>query len=261
MPLLNWDNLKMKSNKSPETTTISTLYKKFRDLTEIVISMAGFVPRSATISRIVIIALSLAFSIYLTINEPYNSKTALLYFIISETAYIGFISTVLTEKGLRHCFIRKLGDEKRGYRSYETILGFLFFHNGASLGYIASSSPGTLFPTINSNLFYAVIVLFLAFGFFIKIWAAKVVSIDIYYWKDMFLGRKICDFAVTGPYKYFSNPMYGIGQLPAYASAFWYGSEAGLIAAIINQSLIFSFYFLIEKKFIKKIYLTDPDHN
>lgn len=246
----------MKANKSTETTTISTLYKKLRDLPEIVISMAGFVPRSATISRIVIISISLAFSIYLTIHEPHNSKTALIYFFISETAYLGFISTVLTEKGLRHWFIRKRGDEKRGYRSYETILGFLFFHNGASLGYIASSSPGTLFPAINSDLFYIIIVLLLAFGFFIKIWAAKVVSIDIYYWKDMFLGRKICDFAETGPYRFFSNPMYGIGQLPAYASALWYGSEAGLFAAFINQVLIFTFYFLIEKRFIRKIYLS-----
>ena len=102
-----------------------------------------------------------------------------------------------------------------------------------------------------------ILPLLIVFGFIIKIWAAKVVSVDIYYWKDMFLGRKICDFAVTGPYKYFSNPMYGIGQLPAYAAALWYGSASGLIAAILNQLLIFSFYFLAEKKFIKRVYLSE----
>ena len=85
---------------------------------------------------------------------------------------------------------------------------------------------------------------------------SAVASGGIYYWKDMFLGRKICEFVVTGPYKYFSNPMYGIGQLPAYAAAIWYGSKHGLIAAFVNQCLIFSFYFLIEKKFIKRVYLT-----
>ncbi|TSA34984.1 MAG: hypothetical protein D4R64_10725 [Porphyromonadaceae bacterium] len=91
--------------------------------------------------------------------------------------------------------------------------------------------------------------------FFIKIWSAKVVSIDIYYWKDMFLGKKITEFVETGPYKFLSNPMYGIGQLQAYALAIWYGSEIGLLAALINQVLIFSFYFTVEKKFIKRIYL------
>ena len=95
-------------------------------------------------------------------------------------------------------------------------------------------------------------------GFSVKVLAAKAVSIEIYYWKDMFLGKKISDFVVTGPYKYLSNPMYGVGQLPAYASALWNGSKPGLIAAVINQVLIFSFYFLIEKRFIDRVYKNYP---
>ena len=81
------------------------------------------------------------------------------------------------------------------------------------------------------------------------------VSIDIYYWKDMFLWKKITQFVITGPYKFLTNPMYGIGQLPAYALAVWYRSETGLIAAFVNQLLIFTFYYTTEKKFIKKVYL------
>ena len=91
-------------------------------------------------------------------------------------------------------------------------------------------------------------------GFTIKILATKAVTVDIYYWKDMFLGKKISDFVITGPYKYFKNPMYGIGQLQAYAIAIWYGSKYGLMAALLNQLLIFSFYVLVEKKFIKRVY-------
>jgi protein-S-isoprenylcysteine O-methyltransferase Ste14 len=231
--------------------------RKIRDLIEIVISMAGFVPRTATIFRIIIMAASLCFSFYLTIYEALNPGIAIIYFLVAEILYLGFISSVLPENGLRHWFIRKWGDEKKGYRAYETILGFLFFHNGASIGYIASSSPGTLFNIDDKGIFFLVLPFLIAFGFGIKIWAAKVVSVDIYYWKDMFLGRKICDFVVTGPYKYFSNPMYGIGQLPAYATAIWYGSINGLIAAFVNQLLIFTFYFLAEKKFIKRVYLTE----
>jgi protein-S-isoprenylcysteine O-methyltransferase Ste14 len=219
--------------------------------------MAGFVPRSATIFRIIIMAASLGFSFYLTIYEAPNPGIAIIYFLIAEILYLGFISSVLPENGLRHWFMRKWGDEKRGYRTYETILGFLFFHNGASIGYISTSSPGTLFNIDDRGVIFLVLPLLIAFGFVIKIWAAKVVSVDIYYWKDMFLGRKICEFVVTGPYKYFSNPMYGIGQLPAYATAIWYGSIDGLMAAIVNQLLIFTFYFLAEKKFIKRIYLTE----
>jgi len=236
------------------------IMKKIRTFIEIVISMAGFVPHSATFFRIIIMAASLGFSFFLTIYNPLNHGIAVIYFILAEILYLGFISSVLPENGLRHWFMRKWGDEKKGYRAYETILGFLFFHNGASIGYIASSSPGTLFNIDDRGVIFLFLPILIAFGFIIKIWAAKVVSVDIYYWKDMFLGRKICDFAVTGPYKYFSNPMYGIGQLPAYATAIWYGSRLGLAAAFLNQFLIFSFFFLVEKKFIKRTYKKDENN-
>lgn len=93
------------------------------------------------------------------------------------------------------------------------------------------------------------------FGFVIKLWAAQVVGWDIYYWKDMFLGRKISDFVVRGPYKYFANPMYGIGQIQAYGFAIWYGSTYGLGVALLNHSLVFIFFFLVEKKFIQRVYI------
>jgi protein-S-isoprenylcysteine O-methyltransferase Ste14 len=235
--------------------TISGTLKKIREFIILVISMAGYVPRNATILRTIVISFSFLFSIYLGSCQPLNSSLATVYFILSEIGYLGFISLVLSENGLRHWFIRRWGDENRGYQAFETTLGFLFFHNGASIGYIASSTPDTLFHLTNAYLIYLLIPIVFICGFIVKIWAAKVVTIDIYYWKDMFLGRKICDFVVTGPYKYISNPMYGIGQLPAYATAIWYGSKYGLVAAFLNQFLIFSFYFLVEKKFIKRVYL------
>jgi protein-S-isoprenylcysteine O-methyltransferase Ste14 len=234
--------------------TIRNILKKIGELIVIVISMAGYVPKNATIMRTTVILSSLIFSLYLNRNQPLNSNVAIVYFIISEICYLGFITVVLAENGLRHWFLKRWGDENKGYQAYETVLGFLFFHNGVSIGYIASSTPDTLFHLANKGLFFIIIPLIFICGFTIKIWAAKVVTINIYYWKDMFLGRKICEFVVTGPYKYISNPMYGIGQLPAYATAIWYGSEYGLIAAFVNQFLIFSFYFLVEKKFIKRTY-------
>jgi protein-S-isoprenylcysteine O-methyltransferase Ste14 len=233
---------------------IRNILKKIGQFIVLVISMAGYVPKNATILRTTVILSSLVFSLYLSRYQPLNSNLAIVYFIISEISYLGFISVVLAKNGLRHWFIKRWGDENKGYQAYETVLGFLFFHNGVSIGYIASSTPDTLFNLANKGLIFIIIPLIFICGFTIKIWAAKVVTINIYYWKDMFLGRKICEFIVTGPYKYFSNPMYGIGQLPAYATAIWYGSKHGLIAAFVNQFLIFSFYFLVEKKFIKRTY-------
>lgn len=216
--------------------------------------MAGYVPKNATIFRTIALLSSLTFAFYLGRYQHDNSDLAILYFVLIEIFYLGFIIIVLSENGLRHWFTRRWGNENEGYLAYEAVLGFLFFHNAISIGYIASSSPGSLFPFIQNDFLFIMVVILFITGFTIKILAAKVVGIEIYYWKDMFLGKKISNFVVTGPYKYFNNPMYGIGQLPTYATAIWYGSKYGLIAAFLNQFLIFLFFYLVEKKFIKRVY-------
>ncbi len=235
------------------------LLKEAYDLMILLISMAGYVPKNATVPRALIMIASIGFVVFLTLTQPGNANLAIFYFLISEAAYIGFISVVLSGNGLRNLFIRRFGNEDNGYQAYETFLGFLFFHNAASIGYIASSSTGDLFSFINKDFLLVIVTMMFISGFIIKITAAKAVSIDIYYWKDMFMGRKISEFVVTGPYKYFSNPMYGIGQIQGYATAIWYGSEYGLLAAILNQALIFTFYYAIEKKFINRVYLKTGD--
>jgi protein-S-isoprenylcysteine O-methyltransferase Ste14 len=237
-----------------KSKTMVYLFKELKKLFILFISMAGYVPKNASIPRTIAMLSSLGFALFIGTYQPENTFLAFSYFLVSEVFYIGFISIVLSKNGLRHWFIRKWGNENDGYLAFEAILGFLFFHNAVSIGYIASSSTGNLFYFINKELLLIIVAIMFITGFIIKIYAAKVVTIEIYYWKDMFLGRKISDFVISGPYKIFRNPMYGIGQLQAYATAIWFGSKFGLIAALINQVLIFAFFLLIEKKFIKRIY-------
>ena len=228
-------------------------FKEVRLLINVLISMAGYVPEHATIIRTIAILASFAFSTYLTKYYPHNFKIAVIYYLISVALYMGFITLVLRKNGYRLWFIKKWG-AKKGYLIYEGILGFIFFNMSTSLVYVPSSTPGSLFDFINNQILIVIVALLFAFGFIIKLWAAKVVTIDIYYWKDMFLGKKICKFVVTGPYKYFSNPMYGVGQLHGYAIAIYYGSVYGLAAVVLSQCLIFTFYYTVEKKFIQQVY-------
>jgi len=235
-------------------TTQPGFLKRVYDFLILIISMTGFVPKHATVLRTVTMLASVAFAYYLSNYQPLNSKLAITYFVAFEVFYVGFITIALSKNGLRLWFIKTWGEEK-GYRAFEAILGFLFFHNGVSIGYIASSTPGDLFHFMPENLLWIIVAILFISGFVIKILAAKAVTIEIYYWKDMFLGRKISDFVVSGPYKYFKNPMYGLGQLQAYAMAIWYGSMYGLTAAFLNQVLIFTFYYLVEIRFINRVYI------
>lgn len=228
-------------------------FKKIYSLLILVVSMAGFVPKHATILRTLTFFGSLAFVYYLNNYQPLNSYLAGSYFLVFEVFYIVFITITLLKNGIRLWFIKTWG-EKKGYLMFEAILGFLFFHNGASIGYVASSSPDDLFDFIPEHILLPTVAILFIAGFVIKTWAAHAVTIEIYYWKDMFLGKKISEFIISGPYKYFKNPMYGMGQLQAYAVGLWYGSAYGLIAAFLNQALIFSFYYLVETEFINRLY-------
>lgn len=228
--------------------------RKVGDYCVIVLSMSGYVPKHATPLRTAMMFSVLIFSFYLSYFQTLNSRLALIYFLVTEVLYIGFLYVVLPKNGLRHWFIKKWGNEEKGYAVFEGILGFLFLNNAISIAYITSSTAGNMFDFVPKELLLVIVIIMSGVGLIVKVLSAHVASIDIYYWKDMFLGRKIRNFMVAGPYKYLNNPMYGVGQLQSYAIALWYGSLVGLFVALLNQCLIFSFFFLEEKKFITRVY-------
>lgn len=227
--------------------------KVIKKLIHTILSISGFIPEHMTLMRSFFMVGSGLVAIFL-LPKYKNVDFSIVYFICSTIAYIGFLFLVLPERGLRLKLIEKLG-EKRAYLYYEAFLGFAFFHNGFSLSFISQSSAGSGFlGSIPVTVTFAFFGILFSAGMGIKIWAAYVVGIPIYYWKDMFLGKNVCDFVVTGPYKYFNNPMYGIGQLQVYAIAIYYNSIYGLIFGAINQGLVFLFYYTVEKPFIYRTY-------
>jgi hypothetical protein len=223
-----------------------------------IVSIAGFVPENMTILRCIFMFGSVyATMFYLPQFASINLSVA--YFLFSTVVYLGFIFAVLPQNGLRLKMIEKFGEEK-AYLYFEGFLAFAFFHNGFGLNFISESSINSGFwGEIPRWILIAIAGGMFIFGFVIKIWSAHVVGIPIYYWKDMFLGRKICDFVVTGPYKYFSNPMYGLGQLQVYAIAIYHNSIYGLFFAAVNQLLVFFFYYTAEKAFIKRTYIDNAE--
>ena len=228
--------------------------KVVKKLVHTILSISGFVPEHMTILRSVFMLGSVLLTIFV-LPQFLHINYAIGYFLLSTIVYLGFIFLILPQNGLRLSMIEKMGEEQ-AYLYYEGFLAFAFFHNGASLTFISQSSIGTgFFETIPQAVGMAMVVLLFVVGLVVKIWSAYVVGIPIYYWKDMFLGRKVSDFVVTGPYKYFSNPMYGIGQLQVYAIAIYYNSIYGLVFGAINQALVFLFYFAAEKPFIYRTYI------
>ena len=225
-----------------------------KKLIHTILSISGFIPEHMTWLRGLAMTASVLFTVFFL---PYSAhmQDGILYFVLSTILYLGFIYLVLPENGWRLTLMNKFGEE-RAYLYYEGFLAFAFFHNGASLSFISTSSSGSGFwGHLHPSLIISISVLLFVTGLVVKIWAAFVVGIPIYYWKDMFVGRKISDFVVSGPYKYLNNPMYGVGQVQVYAMAIYYNSVYGLIFGVINQLLVFMFYYTVERPFIHRTYL------
>lgn len=228
--------------------------KVIKKLVHTILSISGFVPEHMTVLRAFFMLCSVLVSVII-LPKYSNVDYAIAYFAFSTLVYIGFIFLVLPQHGLRLKLIERFGEEK-AYLYYEGFLAFAFFHNGVGLSYISQSSIGTGFFDNTSQVVIMLLVgVLFTVGMVVKIWSAFVVGIPVYYWKDMFLGRSVSEFVVTGPYKYLSNPMYGVGQIQVYAIAIYYNSIYGLIFGAINQALVFFFYFAVERPFIYRTYI------
>lgn len=239
---------------SAQVSSFAPAMRRVRLAVETFFSISGFVPRHATLARVAVISASAALVYHLTHALAGDGSLAIGYALATISSYLAFIFLVLRRRGLRLWIVARWG-ERRGFLIFEAILSALFFHNAAAISYVASSSRGHLLASFPAGAMIAIAVAFFVVGGITKLWAAMAVSVDIYYWKDMFLGRAVTPFVATGPYRWLSSPMYGLGQLQGYALAVWFRSPTGLLIAGLNQCSVFLFYFAVERGFVGRTYL------
>lgn len=151
--------------------------------------------------------------------------------------------------------------EHRAYRLYEMVLAIMFLTQGLGVGCMTALQIGdSLVLPIPTLVAYGVGGAMLAIGLVVKVWSTMLTGVDIYYYRDMFLDRPVSEFVERGPYKVFSNPMYGVGQLHGYGYALLLRSLGGLLAIALCHALIYVFYYTVEQAFVKRIYLSgSPD--
>jgi protein-S-isoprenylcysteine O-methyltransferase Ste14 len=83
------------------------------------------------------------------------------------------------------------------------------------------------------------------------------VGIDTYYFRDLLLQKTHGEYTAQGPYKWLANPMYGAGNLHLYGPALITGSLLGLSFAIACHIGIYAFYYIVERPFIRRTYMTE----
>jgi protein-S-isoprenylcysteine O-methyltransferase Ste14 len=228
------------------------LHKIFH-IAEILLAMSGVVVRRMTLLRMVSVATSLALYAYCASK---NSFTLAVWYFVAATVFhyvllVGMFAP-LPRNWSMWC-IQKFGEE-RGFRIYEAWMAIAFFHNGISTALMCAATQGTLLQYVPQSLLTGLGITLSCVGLPVKVWATRIVGIDTYYYRDLFLRRTVGTFKVAGPYRFLKNPMYSVGHLHGYGTALVAGSLPGLLIVGLNQACVWLFYWFIEKPHVETMY-------
>src|SRR5213079_3608384 len=91
-------------------------------------------------------------------------------------------------------------------------------------------------------------------GLATKLWAARTLGSNAYYWHNFFDPEGAIGPVSSGPYRFISSPMYTVGYLPTYGLALMLRSLPGLVAAVFAQAAILAFHYLIEKPHFERLH-------
>jgi hypothetical protein len=225
-----------------------------KEIVRIIAAMGGILLDKVSLLRIIhFAALAGIYFIFRWLFNEVNFQAAIAIFLLIYSIRYSFLFLSFVKNGFAERIKRRFGEEK-GFQLYQTITAVMFFAGGLSFSLITIKSGFQLpFTGYYSTLFTAAGYTLALAGFIINIWSTYLVGIDIYYYKDLFVGRKISEFSNEGPYKIFSNPMYGPGQANGYGTALTYGSAAGITGMLLNQVMMYIFFYTIEKPHIIRI--------
>lgn len=174
------------------------------------------------------------------------------YFLFTLAFYYGGNAAVL-RSGLPARAVARLGEE-RAFRAYETVAGLMFLNQGLGVGCMAALHVPSLEAAVPVPLVLAAGATLFAGGLLVKLWATVTVGVDVYYFRDMFLGRPLAPASRDGPYRLMRNPMYSWGQLQGYGYALVHCSLPGVVAAGCGHLLIYAFYLIAERPFVRRAY-------
>jgi hypothetical protein len=210
------------------------------------LGMSGLsVTRARPLRTLVSLALIAAGTAWLALSDVISARLAILGFILSFALRHGFLFASLGPAGVAPWLKARLGSE-RAFALHESLLTALVFAQRLSfvgLLYATARTPsgplGLMLVSLGALL--------LLVGIGVSIWATKVVGLDTYSYRDLFMGPRYMSVELTGPYAFLGNPIYGVGQLAAYGAALVALSPIGLVAAALHQVTLYIFNDAIEQ--------------
>jgi protein-S-isoprenylcysteine O-methyltransferase Ste14 len=175
------------------------------------------------------------------------------YAILSRMAYVLFVGGALRREEKDGLYTRRFG-RAEGFRRFRRTAALIINHDAFAFVVLCIATRNTwhlaLSPTATVAIGSALVII----GLGTKLWAARTLGSDAYYWHNFFDPEAAIGPVSTGPYRFISSPMYTIGYLQTYGLALIVRSLPGLIAAGFLQATILTFHYFIEKPHFERLH-------
>ncbi|HXO86149.1 MAG TPA: PEMT/PEM2 methyltransferase family protein [Gemmatimonadales bacterium] len=167
------------------------------------------------------------------------------YSILSRLAYVLFVG-----RSLR----REEGAGSDAFRRFRRRAAWVMNHDGFVFIVLCVVTRETWAVPLSTAVTVTAGAALVLLGAGTKIWAARTLGADAYYWRNFFEPDIASGPASSGPYRFVSNPMYTIGYLQTYGLALILRSFPGIIAAGFSQAAILAFYFIVERPHFRRLH-------
>jgi len=176
-----------------------------------------------------------------------------VYAILSRMAYVLFVGGVLRREDRDQRYTKRYG-RAEAFRRFRRTAAIIMNHDAFALVVLCVATRGTWDLPIPAAVSIAIGAALVVIGLGTKLWAARTLGSNAYYWHNFFDPEAAIGPVSSGPYRFISSPMYTVGYLPTYGLALMFQSFPGLIAAGFSQAAILTFNFLVEKPHFQRLH-------
>jgi protein-S-isoprenylcysteine O-methyltransferase Ste14 len=176
-----------------------------------------------------------------------------VYAIFSRMAYVLYVGGVLRREDRDGRYTRRYG-RAEAFRRFRRTAAIVMNHDAFAFTVLCFATRGTWDLPVRAGESIAIGAVLVIIGLATKLWAARTLGSNAYYWHNFFDPEAAIGPVSTGPYRFISSPMYTVGYLPTYGLALIFQSFPGLIAAVFSQAAILTFHFLVENPHFQRLH-------
>lgn len=176
-----------------------------------------------------------------------------VYAILSRMAYVLYVGGVLRREDRDHRYTQRFG-RAGAFRRFRRTAALIMNQDAFAFVLLCVVTRNTWRPPLAPAVSLALGAALAVIGLGTKLWAARTLGSDAYYWHNFFDPEMAIGPVSTGPYRFISSPMYTVGYLHTYGLALMLRSLPGLIASVFCQAAILVFYFVIEKPHFERLH-------